>query len=224
MPQTEPALVIFGASEIAEVAHFYYTHDSSRRIVSFTVDGAFLKESTLCGLPVVPFEELEARFPPSEHDAFVALSYAKLNTVRADKVAQLKARGYRLATYVSSKATTWPGLSIGENCFVLEDNTIQPFVRIDNNVTLWSGNHIGHHAHIGDNCFITSHVVISGGVRVGENSFIGVNATIRDHVKIGHHSVLGAGSLILQDVADFAVYTQPAAELSRVPSNRLRKI
>ncbi len=118
----------------------------------------------------------------------------------------------------------WPGFSAGENCFILEDNTIQPFAVIGDNVTLWSGNHIGHHARIGSNCFITSHVVVSGGVVIGEGSFVGVNATLRDHVTIGRNVVIGAGSLILHDVADYAVYTQPGAELSKVPSNRLRKI
>ena len=50
----------------------------------------------------------------------------------------------------------------GDNCFILEDNTVQPFVTIGNNVTLWSGNHIGHDSVIEDDCFISSHVVVSG--------------------------------------------------------------
>ena len=58
----------------------------------------------------------------------------------------------------------------GDNCFILEDNTIQPFVSIGNNVTLWSGNHIGHDSTIDDHCFIASHVVVSGHVRVGTRS------------------------------------------------------
>jgi acetyltransferase-like isoleucine patch superfamily enzyme len=66
--------------------------------------------------------------------------------------------------------------------------------------------------------------VVSGGVAIGEGCFIGVNATIRDHVTIGRNVVIAAGSIILQDVADGSVYTQPGAELSKVPSSRLRKI
>ncbi len=217
-------VVIFGAGDIAEIAHFYLTKDMGLQVRAFTVDREFLKEPAFCGCPVVAFEELEAQFPPDMCDAFVALSYAKVNAVRAEKYAQVKAKGYRLISYVSSKATTWPDLSVGENCFILEDNTIQPFVRIGNNVTLWSGNHIGHHSRIADNCFIASQVVVSGGVDIGENCFIGVNATLRDHVKLGRNCVIGAGALIQQDAADFSVYVQPAAELSRVPSNRLRKI
>jgi sugar O-acyltransferase (sialic acid O-acetyltransferase NeuD family) len=217
-------LVIFGAGELAEVAYFYFTHDTQREVVAFTVDEAYVKGESFLGLPFLPFERIDERHPAERFDLFVAVSYAKLNAVRAQKVAEARQKGYSLATYVSSKATVWPGLEVGENCFILEDNTIQPFARIGANVTLWSGNHIGHHSIIQDNCFVTSHVVISGGVTVGEGSFIGVNATLRDHVTIGRQCVIGAGSLILQDAADFSVYTTPAAELSKVPSTRLRKI
>jgi sugar O-acyltransferase (sialic acid O-acetyltransferase NeuD family) len=217
-------LVIFGAGDIAEIAHFYLTKDKGFDVKAFAVDREYLKDTTFCGCPVVAFEELESHFPADTCDVFVALSYARLNALRAEKCLALKGKGYELVSYVSSKATTWPGLSIGENCFILEDNTIQPFVRIGNNVTMWSGNHIGHHSRIGDNCFIASHVVVSGGVEIGENCFIGVNATLRDHVKLGRNCVIGAGALIQQDAADNSVYVQPAAELSRVPSNRLRKI
>jgi len=217
-------LVIFGAGELAEVAHFYFTRDAGAAVAAFTVDAAYLKERRFCGQPVVPFEEVGAAYPPDRHDLFVALSYARVNALRAEKCAAGKAQGYRLRTYVSSKASVWEGFEPGENCFILEDNTIQPFVRIAANVTLWSGNHIGHHAVLGANCFITSHVVISGGVQVGDNAFIGVNATIRDHVKIGARSVIGAGSLVLQDVPADGVVAASGTELSKVPSHRLRRL
>ena len=122
---------------------------------------------------------------------------------------------------ISSKASIFTN-KIGENCFILEDNTIQPYVEIGNNVTLWSGNHIGHHSIIRDHCFITSHVVVSGGVEIGENTFIGVNATLRDHIKIGKSNVIGAGALILSK--DNKVFMAKATKPSRVPSNRLRGI
>jgi UDP-3-O-[3-hydroxymyristoyl] glucosamine N-acyltransferase len=102
--------------------------------------------------------------------------------------------------------------------------TIQPFVTIGNNVTLWSGNHIGHHSRIGDNCFLTSHVVVSGGVEIGNNCFLGVNATIRDHIKIASHCVVGANTLILKDTQEKGVYIGNPAELSKVPSDRLKKL
>lgn len=217
-------LVIFGTGDIAELAWFYFTQDSDHRVKAFAVDAAYLKDDRFCGLPVIALEEVGSRFPPAEHRAFVALSYSKVNALRQEKCAALRAHGYDLVSYVSSRATTFVDLSVGWNCFILEDNTIQPRVRIGNNVTLWSGNHIGHHSTIEDNVFISSHVVVSGGVVVGANSFLGVNATLRDHVRIGRRSVIGAGSLILADTEEEAVYAMPGAEKARVPSSRLRRI
>ncbi len=224
MKGPEKPIVLFGTGDIASVAHFYFTHDSPREVAAFTVDREYMKELEFCGLPVVAFEEVVSRFPPDQYDMFVAISYAKMNSVRAQKCEEAKKAGYHLPSYVSSKATVWPGLQHGENCFILEDNTIQPFAKIGHHVTLWSGNHIGHHSQIGDNCFITSHVVVSGGVKIGENCFIGVNATLRDHITIAKHCVIGAATLILHDTQEFGVYIGNPAELSKVPSNRLKKL
>lgn len=217
-------LVIFGAGDIAQLAHFYFCTDSNYDVVAFTVDAAYMTGAEFCGLPVVSFEELPGRFLSDVHEMFIALSYSKLNEVRKEKYLAAKALGYRLATYVSSRATVLNEGRIGDNCFIFEDNTIQPFVTIGNNVTLWSGNHIGHHAIIHDHCFIASHVVISGGVEIGESCFIGVNAALRDHIKVGQKCVIGAGALLLADAEPEGVYIGQATERAKVPSTRLRKI
>ncbi len=216
-------LVIFGNGDIAELAYFYFKNESDYEVVGFTVDKDYLESNVFLGLPNIVFEDVEQVFPADEFYMFVAVSYAKLNQVRAQKYRVLKEMGYRLASFVSSKATNYAE-SIGENCFILEDNTLQPFVRIGNNVTLWSGNHIGHHSTVEDHCFITSQVVISGGCTIGESSFIGVNATLRDHIKIGQLNVIGAGCLILSDTEDRNVFMEKGTEVSRVPSNRLKGI
>ena len=217
-------LVIFGTGDIAQIAHTYFSEDSDYDVVAFTVDGEYLASPEFCGLPVIPFETLTQAYPPAENSMFVALSYTKLNALRRDKYEGAKARGYSMATYISSRASVLNGGSIGENCFIFEDNTIQPFVTIGNNVTLWSGNHIGHHSTIGNHVFIASHVVISGGVTIGEHCFIGVNATLRDHITVGEKCVIGAGALLLADADPEGVYVAQATERSRVPSSKLRKI
>lgn len=217
-------LVVFGTGDIAQLAHFYFSSDSSYEVVAFTVDAGYLKEATFCGLPVVAFEDVDTQYPPVAHDLFVALSYSKLNAVRKEKYLAAKALGYRLVSYISSRASVLNAGRIGENCFILEDNTIQPFAVIGNNVTLWSGNHIGHHSHIKDHTFLASHVVVSGGVQIGEQCFIGVNATLRDHIAIGDRCVIGAGALLLADAEPDGVYLGTATERSKVPSSRLRGI
>jgi sugar O-acyltransferase (sialic acid O-acetyltransferase NeuD family) len=217
-------LVIFGSGDIAELAHFYFRTDSGFEAVAFTVDAAYIKAPAFCGLPVVPFEEVARRYPPASHEMFVALSYSKLNAVRKEKYLAAKALGYPLASFVSSRATVLNEGRIGENCFIFEDNTIQPFVTIGHNVTLWSGNHIGHHSVIKDHTFIASHVVVSGGVEIGEQCFIGVNATLRDHIKIGDRCVVGAGTLLLADAEPDGLYIGAATARSEHPSTKLRKI
>lgn len=217
-------LVIFGAGEIAQLAHYYFTHDSDVDVVAFTADRAFLTEPSFCGLPVVAFEDVVQLYPPATHSFFVALSYSKLNVIRKDKYLAAKALGYECISYISSKATMLNEGRIGENCFILEDNTVQPFATIGNNVTLWSGNHIGHHSTIKDHSFVSSHVVVSGGVVIGENCFIGVNATLRDHITIGDRCVIGAGTILLSNAEPEGVYMGNETERSKVPSTRLKAI
>jgi sugar O-acyltransferase (sialic acid O-acetyltransferase NeuD family) len=217
-------IVIFGTGELAEVADFYFTHDSNYEVVGFTVDEAYLKNPTFRGRPVVPFERISDTFPAGKFGLFVAVGYSKLNAARAEKVAVAHGKSYKLVSYLSRRATVFPDFELKENCFILEDNTIQPFARVGSNVTLWSGNHIGHHAVIEDDVFIASHVVVSGGARIGQGSFVGVNATLRDHVTIGRKSVIGAGALVLEDQPDFAVLAPRGTERAKVPSSRLRAI
>lgn len=198
-------VVIFGTASFAELVHQYLTRDGGYEVVGFTVHRANLGEPRFCGLPVVAFEDAATVYPPSTHQMFVAVGYKQVNQVRAAIYSEAKARGYALLTYVSPRCSNMAA-SIGDNCFVFEDNTLQPFVTIGNNVILWSGNHIGHHSTIGDHCYITSHVVVSGHCRVGPYCFLGVNATLRDSLTIAERCVIGAGALIMKDTKPKEVY------------------
>lgn len=217
-------LVIFGTGDIAELAAYYFENDSNYQLVAFTVDSDFLQSEEFLGKPLVGFEKIQDLYPPSEHDLFVALSYSKLNAVRKTKYLEGKKKAYKFASFVSSHATILNSNQIGENCFILEDNTVQPKAIIGNNVTLWSGNHIGHHSRIGDHTFISSHVVISGGVVVGEQCFLGVNSTVRDHIEIGNRTVVGAGAIIMKSTPEDSLYVPVATELHKLKSTQLRSI
>lgn len=217
-------LVIFGIGLFGEVAHFHFTHDSDYEVVAFTVDNEYLKEKSFMGLPVIAFEELATECPPGEVSLFVAVGYSQLNRLRAEKFFEAEQQGYELVSYVSSRATVWPELQLGRNCFVLEGNTIQPFTSVGDNVVMWSGNHLGHHSSIASHCYISGHVVISGVVQIGEYCFVGVGAIIRDHVRVGSRSVIGMGSLIMADVKDDSVHAAKGTPRSPVPSHRLLKL
>jgi sugar O-acyltransferase (sialic acid O-acetyltransferase NeuD family) len=205
-------LVLFGAGDIARLAHFYFSTDSSHEVAAFAVDREYRQQESFMDLPLVPFDEVARLFPPQTHKMFVAMSYQGMNRVRAAKYEQAKGLGYELVTYVSSRCSFLTPHRPGENCFILEDNTVQPFVRIGNDVTLWSGNHIGHDSTIGDHCFISSHVVVSGHVRIGQGCFIGVNATLRNSIEIGEFTLIGAGALVMKNTRPGSVYLGARAE------------
>ncbi len=89
---------------------------------------------------------------------------------------------------------------------ILEDNTIQPFTQIGDDVVLWSGNHIGHHSRIGDHVTFTSHVVLSGHCTVEPFCFLGVNATIRNGLRLGEGTLVAMGACISRDTEPWSVY------------------
>ena len=215
-------LVIFGTGDIGQLAHFYFTHDSPYEVVAFTADKEFITEKQLLGLPLISFEEIAEKYPPDKYSMFVALSYKNVNKIRAEKYYEAKKKGYKLVSYVSTRSVYWGDTEIGDNCFIFENQTIQPFVKIGNNVTIWSGNHIGHHSVIGDHCFITSHVVISGHVTIEPYCFLGVNCTIRDGLIIARESVIGAAATIVKNTIEKGVYIGKAAELYMSDSSEVK--
>lgn len=215
-------LVIFGTGDIAQIANYYFSIDSDYEVAGFCVDQEFLKESTFEGKPLVAFEEVEKIYPPDNYKMFIALSYSQMNRLRESKFNAALAKGYALASYVSSRCTNLTQFPIGRNCFIFEDNTIQPFVQIGDNVTLWSGNHIGHHSVIESHNFVSSHVVISGHCVLKSYSFIGVNSTIGHNVTIGSDNIIGAGAVITKNTEPFAVYVPAKSAKLEKPSSEFK--
>jgi sugar O-acyltransferase (sialic acid O-acetyltransferase NeuD family) len=209
-------LVIVGAGEMGEIAYEYFTHDSPYEVVAFSVEREHLSSDVLYDLPVIPLDELSARFPASDVDAFVAITYTNFNRARARVLADVKERGYDIASYVSSHAFVWHNVTLGENCFIFENNVLQHNVEVGDNVIMWSGNHVGHRTRIHDHCFISSHVVISGYCEIGSYTFMGVNSTVRDYVKIASDCVVGAAAVIAKDTEPGNVYVgNPARQTGK---------
>lgn len=215
-------IIIFGVQDFAQLAKFYLENDSEHEIVAFSVHQQYLPESEKFeGLPVISFENVEKSYPPAEVKFFAPMSPSRMNRLRESVYQQIKQKGYELISYVSSKATVFDGVPIGDNCFILEDNTIQPFTTIGNNVVLWSGNHIGHHSVIKDHVSFTSHVVLSGHCVVEPFAFFGVNATIRDRVHIAEGSFIAMAAAVTRDTQPWGVYKGNPATKGETPSNEL---
>ena len=215
-------VIIFGVQDFAQLAKFYLQHDSEHEVVAFSVHQRYLPEQpTFEGLPVIAFENVEKTYAPSEFRFFAPMSPSRMNRLRESVYQQIKQKGYEMISYVSSKATVFEGVPIGDNCFILEDNTIQPFTSIGNNVVLWSGNHIGHHSIIKDHVSFTSQVVLSGHCVVESFSFFGVNATIRDRIHVAEGSFIAMAAAVTRDTQPWGVYKGNPAQKGETLSNEL---
>ena len=215
-------IIIFGNGNLAKLAHYYFTIDSTYKVVGFTVDKIYKNSDNFLGLPLVSFEEIMIKYPPKFFKIFIAIGYSKMNEIRKIKYEEFKSMGYELVSYISSKANIAPNVEIGDNCFILENNNVQPFSIIKNNVILWSGNHIGHDSKIGHHCFLASHVVVSGCVEIGNQCFLGVNATIVNNIKIGYKTLVGAGCLIRKNTESNSVYFENESNRSKIPSYKIK--
>jgi sugar O-acyltransferase (sialic acid O-acetyltransferase NeuD family) len=197
------------------MAHFYLRHDSSHEVVAFTVDRARIVEESLFGLPIVPFEDIGSHYPPTEFAMAVPMTFGDVNKRRATKYREAKAKGYELISYVSSKAATWPGLAIGDNCFIFENSVVGPYASIGSDVII-AGSSIGHNSVIGDHCFLAAGAVVLGSVTIGEHSMLGANSTCRDGITIGSSCIIGAGVTMTRSAPDRGVYvSRPAERLAK---------
>ena len=198
-------LVIYGAGELAELAYFYFTHDSSYTPVAFSVDAEYKKEESFLGLPLVSFEEVEDIYPPDEVSFFCAIGYKQMR-LRSEPYLKAKKKGYRFVSYVSSKAVVQPDLQMGENNFIMPNVAIDPFVKIGDNNILWSSSLIASYSTIGDHNHISCGVTLASSVRVGSSCFIGAGATIIDRLVLADESAVAAAALLRNDTERCTLY------------------
>lgn len=199
-------LILVGDSVFAQVACEFFEFDSDYEVLAFAVERQYLTRNKLCNRrPVIALEDMEKIYSPAEHFVFVAIVFTQFNRLRARLYRECKAKGYGMASYISSAALVRPNSRIGEHCFICEDVVIQPFTNIGCNTVIWSGNQICHGCRIGDNTFVLPNCIISDGVTIGENCIVGANVTIASDRKIGKDCYLGPATFIESDVVDRSV-------------------
>lgn len=203
-------LVIFGTSEMAKIAHFFFSQSANYEVAGFTVDSSYRDVDTFCGLEVFDFDRIAETHPPSDYQLFIAIGPTRMNMLREEKFLEAKNRGYKLASFVSDKAACYS--SVGENCFVADFANIQPFVVLGENTFVWEFAVIGNDAYVGPNCFLSPRSVVSTFSKVNKNSVLGTSCTIRTRVSLGEYSLIGAACYISSDTVPNAVYGVRQAE------------
>jgi sugar O-acyltransferase (sialic acid O-acetyltransferase NeuD family) len=217
-------VVIFGASVGTRIVYSSITQDSRYQVAGFTVDRNYLKEPKFCGLPVVSFDEIESVYPPNEYKMLVAVLANRINKTRAEKYHQAKAKGYQFINYISPKATTWPDLVLGENCFIGDFVICRPSLTIGNNVMVMTGALLGLDSVIKDHCYIAARASLLGENTVEPYSMIGANSTVLEGVTVARECVIGAGSVIHENTKEKGVYRVNPPTLLPLSSDKLGNI
>lgn len=211
-------LLIFGIKDFAELAWYYFTHDSEYEVVAFVLSEEYMPENrNFHELPVVAFEDVEKIYHIEKHDFFVPMSPVKMNTVRENIYKKVKEKGYRVPSYISSQAKICNGFNnIGENCFILEGSVVQPFVKIGDNSIIWNA-HLGHHSVIENNVFIAKSI-LCGHVTVEDNSFIGAGTTIAENRTIKKGTFVAMNSGVIMNTVEWRAYAGNPAMLQKKSS------
>lgn len=217
-------VVLFGTEQLSSLAWYCLTHDSPHEVAGFTVDARYLDSRELHGCPVVAFEEIERHFPPDRFRLLVPLGYRHVNGLRAERYRMGKEKGYRFISYVSSRASVWPDLKLGENCMIYDQAMVQPFAEIGDNVVVRSGSLVSHHAKIGDHCFVAAQTAVGGGATIRPYSFLGLNSTVRDGVTVASRCVIAAGAVVTKDTEENGVYIGVPAKRMELPSDRMERL
>jgi sugar O-acyltransferase (sialic acid O-acetyltransferase NeuD family) len=217
-------IVIFGTGAGADLARRCFEWDTPHEVVGYIVDREYLKTSTFKDRPVAAVDEAASVFPPAEVVAFVPLGSSRMNALRAEKYALLKSMGYSFISYVHSSNRLAGRCTIGENCLILENQSVNFDTAIGNDVVVWSGCQIGDRSRVRDHVFIAAHVVINGDVEIGESAYLGSNCTISNGVRIAPLSFIGANALITGNTKDRSVHVvepTPPIEMDSVRFIRL---
>jgi sugar O-acyltransferase (sialic acid O-acetyltransferase NeuD family) len=218
MPTKKQKLLIYGIGKLAEYAFYVFTNDSEYEVVGFCVEQKFISpdKPSLFNLPICDLNEIDDKYPPTTHMAFVAVGN---NSVRDRIYHYLRDKSYCFANYISSKCVVWPDCKIGTNVFLGEGCVIQPFSSIGNNCLLFACV-MGHHSEVGDN--VTLSVCTLGGyVKVSNSTFIGLNASVNHNITVGKNNIIGAGCTIIKDTKDNEVYSTEKPRLRLFPSSKI---
>lgn len=219
-PDPPKKIVIFGVGRGADTARRYFQSDTPHDIVGYVVDREYLASDSFHDRPVVAVDDAVQRFPPGDVFAFVLMGARRMNALRAAKYQLLRSLGYRAVSYVHSSNHIEGKCEIGENCFILERQTLNFDAVIGDNVVMWSGCHVGDRSRIRDNVYMGAHVVINGDVEIGDSSYLGSNCTISHGIRVGPGSFIGANALISQDTKDRSVHVVAPTSAADIDSMR----
>lgn len=195
-------IIIIGNSDYARLIREYVDEVEDFHVECFSVDGAFISESRIDGLPVVSFEEINKIYSPDSVKLILAIGYQKLGKTRRDIYTRYNDLGYEFINYIHPSAIVDKDLTIGNGNIILEGAIIQKRVQIGDGNLIWQGAIISHDDIIGNFNTFCANSVISGCVKVGDCSFFGASSTVRDKIEIASYNLIGSSAYVSKSTSE----------------------
>lgn len=204
-------IIIFGIGGFSELVTAFLEKETDHFIAGYCVDKTFKGNTRkFNGYPVVSFEELLEKFPPSDFKLFIAIGN---NYARERIFTESKEKGYSMISHITKSVTHWDDLEFGENVLISGISSLQPFVKVGDN-TFIIGSKIGHHSEIGNHALLSC-TTLGGNVKIGNYSFLGLNSAIQHDTAIGEKNIIGMGCNISHDTSENEVYTTKNSTVKR---------
>lgn len=207
-------LLIFGASSLARLAHYYATRDMGLNVLGFVVDEQYKVTDTFLSLPVFTWCELDKKFNNDEIVMYVAVGYRSMR-LRSSAYENAKSKGLDLVNIVARSSFVADDAMMGDNNFVMPGAVVEPGVKIGSNNVVWSNTTICHDTTMGSHNFFASNVTVGGEVDIGNSNFLGFSSVIVQQRVIANEVLIGAQSLLLNDAESLSHYQGSPAKRIR---------
>ncbi|GEM_PF-1692944 len=199
-------VVVYGAGGMARwVSAEVALCGGGHEIVGFVSDDAPHESGSFLGHRLSTFAAVGRDYPPSDFEMLVLTGYRRMRD-RRSTFDRAKEMGYRLCSFVSPRAVTYPDLVIGENVVVGPGSHLGPECRLGSNVIVCPCAHVGTGTTVASHCYIAGRAVIGGQARLAELCFIGMNATVTDRAELSEETFVAAGAVVRRSTEPFSQY------------------
>lgn len=197
-------IVIFGPTDLGRLLKYYIDCDNCYEVIAFTVDKKFLTDPEFFGLPVIPFEELQEKYPPSDCEILIAIGNSRMNNVRKDIFNRCKTLGYKIASYIHPSCSIH-SKDIGEGNIFLEKCLVYPYAKIGCGNLMWDHVLISHDCTVGDFNTFSSYADLCGYVKIGNNGYFGKHCILDSFIEIADYTLVGAAAYAKKSTSPYDV-------------------
>ncbi len=195
------SIVIFGIGPISKTIYYASTKSGRYDICCFTADQKYIKKDSLCGMPIIAFDQIQLHYPPQKFDMLIVnVGFTTGTIARKDMFLRAKAKGYNLINYIDEKADVMEDVILGQNNIIMANTHIGPMGKMGDNNFIRENIYLGHDFNIGSHNTLAAGCNFGGSCKIGNLNFIAMGTTVIHKIEIKDANLVGAGSLVVKNI------------------------